>query len=51
MPSVCRVQNLDEWSFDVFKVNEISDGHALKYVGYEILQKHEIITKFKVILV
>jgi calcium/calmodulin-dependent 3',5'-cyclic nucleotide phosphodiesterase len=41
-------QNLDDWSFDVFSVNEAGDGHALKYVGYELLQRYDLITKFKV---
>ena len=26
---------MDDWSFDVFSVNDSGDGHALKYVGYE----------------
>ena len=33
----------------MFSVNEASaDGHALKYIGYEILQKHNLINKFRV---
>ncbi|XP_041373982.1 calcium/calmodulin-dependent 3',5'-cyclic nucleotide phosphodiesterase 1A-like isoform X2 [Gigantopelta aegis] len=42
------LKNLDDWSFDVFSVNEASDGHALKFVGYELLQKYGIVTKFKI---
>ena len=41
-------QNLDEWSFDVFAVNEAGEGHALKYVGYELLQRYDLINKLKV---
>lgn len=41
-------QNLDDWSFNVFAVNDVSDGHALKFVGYELLQKYDLITKFKI---
>lgn len=41
-------QHLDDWSFNVFNVNSASDGHALKYVGYELLQKYDLITKFKI---
>jgi len=29
-------------------VNDIGEGHALKYLGYEVLQKYELINKFKV---
>ncbi|KAL5006121.1 hypothetical protein ScPMuIL_017279 [Solemya velum] len=42
------LKHLDDWSFDVFAVNSVSDGHALKYVGYELLQKYDLITKFKI---
>ena len=42
------VENVDDWSFDVFQINEAGDGHALKYVGYELLQKYNLINKFKV---
>ena len=41
---------MDDWSFDVFHINEIGDGHALKYVGYELLQKYNLVNKFKVCL-
>ena len=41
-------QNIDDWSFDVFGVNDTGEGHALKYVGYELLQRYDVITKFKV---
>ena len=33
-------QNIDDWSFDVFGVNDTGEGHALKYVGYELLQRY-----------
>ncbi|KAK7494488.1 hypothetical protein BaRGS_00014380, partial [Batillaria attramentaria] len=42
------LKNLDDWSFNVFAVNDASEGHALKYVGYELLQKYDLITKFKI---
>jgi len=42
------MKNVDDWSFDVFQINEIGEGHALKYVGYELLQKYSLISKFKV---
>lgn len=43
-----KPQHLDDWSFNIFSVNSASDGHALKYVGYELLQKYDLITKFKI---
>ncbi|XP_055869457.1 dual specificity calcium/calmodulin-dependent 3',5'-cyclic nucleotide phosphodiesterase 1C-like isoform X4 [Biomphalaria glabrata] len=42
------LKNLDDWSFNVFAVNEAADGHSLKFVGYELLQKYDLITKFKI---
>ncbi|XP_050419545.1 dual specificity calcium/calmodulin-dependent 3',5'-cyclic nucleotide phosphodiesterase 1A isoform X3 [Patella vulgata] len=42
------LKSLDDWSFNVFTVNDASDGHALKFVGYELLQKYDLITKFKI---
>ena len=44
--TVC--QNVDDWSFDVFALNDVSDGHALRYVGYELLHRYDLINKFKV---
>ena len=32
----------------MFKVNEVGEGHALKYIGYELFKKHNLINKFKV---
>ncbi|XP_076458789.1 putative 3',5'-cyclic phosphodiesterase pde-1 isoform X2 [Babylonia areolata] len=47
-PVLLLLKNLDDWSFNVFAVNEASENHALKYVGYELLQKYDLITKFKI---
>ena len=41
-------QNLDEWSFDIFALNEESDGHALKCTAYELFTRYDLIAKFKV---
>lgn len=42
------LKNIEDWSFDVFALNEAADGHALKYVGYELLQRYDLINKFKI---
>ncbi|PAA60669.1 hypothetical protein BOX15_Mlig011124g2 [Macrostomum lignano] len=39
---------LDDWCFDIFELNEASDNHAMKFVGYELLHKYDLITKFKI---
>ncbi|CAL8082021.1 unnamed protein product, partial [Calicophoron daubneyi] len=38
---------LDNWSFDVFALNEASENHALKFVGYELFHKYNLLTKFQ----
>jgi len=42
------LQSIDDWSFDVFALDSASEGNALKFVGYELLQKYDLISKFKV---
>ncbi|PAA50488.1 hypothetical protein BOX15_Mlig013692g1 [Macrostomum lignano] len=39
---------LDEWCFDVFELNEVSENHAMKFVGFELLHKYDLISKFKI---
>ncbi|VDP72196.1 unnamed protein product [Echinostoma caproni] len=39
---------LDTWSFDVFSLNEASENHALKFVGYELFHKYNLINKFQI---
>jgi len=39
---------VEDWSFDVFRINEAGEGHALKYVGYELMQRYNLVSKFKV---
>ena len=43
------LKNVDDWSFDIFAISDLSaDGHVLKYVAYEIMQKHKLVSKFRV---
>ncbi|XP_033114021.1 calcium/calmodulin-dependent 3',5'-cyclic nucleotide phosphodiesterase 1A-like isoform X2 [Anneissia japonica] len=47
-PSVSlRFKTIDDWNFDVFKLNEESDNHALKYTAYELFTRYDLINKFK----
>ena len=32
----------------MFALNDVSDGHALRFVGYELLHRYDVINKFKV---
>ncbi|XP_056010993.1 dual specificity calcium/calmodulin-dependent 3',5'-cyclic nucleotide phosphodiesterase 1A-like isoform X34 [Ostrea edulis] len=48
-PAVLQLlKGMDDWSFDVFSLNSAADGHSLKYVGYELLQKYDLVTKYKI---
>lgn len=42
------LQTLDDWSFDVFALNEAASGQPIKYLGYDLLNRYGIIHKFKV---
>ncbi|XP_062568696.1 dual specificity calcium/calmodulin-dependent 3',5'-cyclic nucleotide phosphodiesterase 1A-like isoform X3 [Saccostrea cucullata] len=42
------LKGMDDWSFDVFALNTAAEGHSLKYVGYELLQKYDLVTKYKI---
>ena len=45
---VSNTQDIDNWAFDVFQINDVGEGHALKYVGLELLQKYDLVNKYKV---
>ncbi|XP_069387911.1 dual specificity calcium/calmodulin-dependent 3',5'-cyclic nucleotide phosphodiesterase 1C-like [Paralichthys olivaceus] len=48
-PNVITVlKHIDLWSFDVFKLNDASGDHALKFVLYELLTRYDLINRFKV---
>ncbi|XP_023245118.1 calcium/calmodulin-dependent 3',5'-cyclic nucleotide phosphodiesterase 1-like [Copidosoma floridanum] len=48
-PDVVRsLKTLDEWSFDVFGLNEAAQGAPVKYMGYDLLNRYGTMTKFKI---
>ncbi|XP_076350996.1 dual specificity calcium/calmodulin-dependent 3',5'-cyclic nucleotide phosphodiesterase 1A-like isoform X2 [Tachypleus tridentatus] len=42
------LKNIDEWPFDVFAVNEVANGHVLRYISYDLLNRYGILHKFKI---
>lgn len=42
------LKSIDEWSFDCFYINQISNGIVLKSVGYELFNRYGLIYKFKI---
>ena len=45
--SVC-LQTINEWTFDVFSVNEFTSGQCLRYVGFELMQRYNLPNKLHV---
>ncbi|KAK1341079.1 hypothetical protein QTO34_017481 [Cnephaeus nilssonii] len=39
--------NLDLWCFDVFSLNRAADDHALRTIAFELLTRHNLISRFK----
>lgn len=39
---------IDQWSFDCFTVNQISNNQVLKSVGYELFNRYGLMYKFKI---
>uniref|UniRef100_A0A913HR90 Phosphodiesterase n=1 Tax=Strongyloides stercoralis TaxID=6248 RepID=A0A913HR90_STRER len=39
---------INDWDFNSFKLNEVTDGHALKYVGFELFNKYGFLDRFKI---
>ncbi len=43
------IQTVSDWNFDVFGLNEQAEGQGLRYIGFDLMQKYNLLTKFKVI--
>jgi len=41
-------QTINEWTFDVFSVNEFTNGQCLRYVGFELMQRYNLPNKLRV---
>lgn len=40
--------NLNGWSVDMFQLQELSQGQALRCVGVELFTRHRLLSEFKV---
>ncbi|XP_055331385.1 dual specificity calcium/calmodulin-dependent 3',5'-cyclic nucleotide phosphodiesterase 1A-like isoform X8 [Paramacrobiotus metropolitanus] len=45
---VMQLRTIDEWTFDVFALNDASSGQSLRYVANEVLTRYDMLTKFKI---
>ncbi|CAF1425751.1 unnamed protein product [Adineta steineri] len=41
-------QTINEWTFDVFSVNEFTNGQCLRYVGFELMQRYNLPNKLRI---
>ncbi|CAD5209611.1 unnamed protein product [Bursaphelenchus xylophilus] len=42
------LKNINGWGFSCFDLNEATDGHALKYVGFELFNRYGFLERFKI---
>ncbi|XP_073710784.1 dual specificity calcium/calmodulin-dependent 3',5'-cyclic nucleotide phosphodiesterase 1A isoform X3 [Misgurnus anguillicaudatus] len=48
-PSVnAALKDVDKWSFDVFRLQEASSEHSLKFLVYELLTRYDLISRFRI---
>ena len=42
------LKSIDDWTFDCFHINQVSNGQVLKSVGYELFNRYGLMYKFKI---
>ncbi|CAF0835025.1 unnamed protein product [Adineta ricciae] len=42
------IMTINEWTFDVFSVNEFTSGQCLRYVGFELMQRYNLPNKLHI---
>ncbi|PAV72834.1 hypothetical protein WR25_19005 [Diploscapter pachys] len=47
-PEAVPEEDINHWYFDPFKLNEISEGHALKFVAYQLFNVYGFMDRFKI---
>ncbi|XP_054826721.1 dual specificity calcium/calmodulin-dependent 3',5'-cyclic nucleotide phosphodiesterase 1A-like [Eublepharis macularius] len=45
---IAAFKEVDKWTFDVFALNEASQGHSLKYVMCEVFNKYDLLSRFQI---
>ncbi len=40
-----HLQQVDDWEFDMFSMERVSDGQPLRYVGHQLLKTHDLFEK------
>ncbi len=40
----------NEWTFDTFRLAQLCHGSPLRFLGYDLLNRHGCLNKYKVIL-
>ncbi|KAI3409991.1 hypothetical protein GPALN_006357 [Globodera pallida] len=42
------LRQANNWNFDTFDLNEVTNGHSLKYVGFELFNRYGFLERFKI---
>ena len=42
------LRQVNNWNFNSFELDEITNGHALKYIGFELFNRYGFLERFKV---
>ena len=42
------LRQVNNWNFNSFELDEVTNGHALKYVGFELFNRYGFLERFKV---
>ncbi|CAF0720391.1 unnamed protein product [Rotaria sp. Silwood1] len=45
-----KFKTINEWTFDVFSVNEFTNGQCLRYIGFELMQRYNLPNKLHISL-
>ncbi|UJR26378.1 hypothetical protein I4U23_007710 [Adineta vaga] len=43
-----KFKTINEWTFDVFSVNEFTNGQCLRYIGFELMQRYNLPNKLRI---
>lgn len=42
------LKHADKWDFEIWQLSSISENRALRYVGFDVIQRENLLNKLKV---
>lgn len=46
--ALSMLKDIDQWNFDIYDLNEKSEGNSLRCIGHQLLRSQGLIAKFRV---